>query len=497
MLPPVSDEDVERWQALEAIGRQAMRDADYARAEQAYRGQLRIFGVNPEPHVMLALIGALRDDEDVALRHVREAIVRGFTDLLRLERTEAWTSMRKNKGYRKLAARLPELMGIEAEWSSWSGASDLGTRTLRAPTPATVHGQNDSWANYRNAPPPQGRAAANVATIVAERDRTREQIERRGPVLGDRIVRLWSGLTDRMATYALENYLHQKAEAPDLSEAIELLLAHYSDSALQRWTVLSAPAAERLESAVSLTLERLPDGPHRPRALVARALALNAKRDRRNVLADESKREMIAALEEVVERFPDSDVATTARIGLIHTDLFDEQRDRARARFERYAGDAATDRELRRRLGRLALELGGLPAFEAETVDGSTFDAASLAGKVTVLDFWATWCPPCIEEFPTLRKIDAKHGDAVEVVGINMDYGDDLSPEELAAWIAAQKLPGSHLHDGKSWESELVERFGVVEIPFNVVVGADGEVLAINQHGKRLEKAVASAVKRR
>ena len=71
----------------------------------------------------------------------------------------------------------------------------------------------------------------------------------------------------------------------------------------------------------------------------------------------------------------------------------------------------------------------------------------------------------------------------------------DLSVEALREWIARENVPGTQIHDGLSWESELVRAFGVNEIPFSVVVGSDGSVVAVNEHGKRLEKAVKIAVR--
>jgi hypothetical protein len=66
--------------------------------------------------------------------------------------------------------------------------------------------------------------------------------------------------------------------------------------------------------------------------------------------------------------------------------------------------------------------------------------------------------------------------------------------EDLKAWLATEKVAGRHIQDGAGWDSEVVRQFGVKEIPFSVVVAADGTVLAVNEHGKGLEKAVAAAL---
>lgn len=85
-------------------------------------------------------------------------------------------------------------------------------------------------------------------------------------------------------------------------------------------------------------------------------------------------------------------------------------------------------------------------------------------------------------------------GDRVTVLGINLDYGDELSADELRQWIEKNDVPGRQLYDGLGWESELADAFGVKEIPFSVVVDANGDVVAIEAHGKALKKAVLAAL---
>jgi thiol-disulfide isomerase/thioredoxin len=163
--------------------------------------------------------------------------------------------------------------------------------------------------------------------------------------------------------------------------------------------------------------------------------------------------------------------------------------------FTRHAEESLLLDRVRDGLGEQALLLGGLPPFRADVLGGGTVGPDVLAGKVAVLDFWATWCEPCVEGFPSLQRIAGTYGDRVELIGVNLDWGDDISPEDLQAWIAGRGLPGRHLHDGLAWDSEMVRRFGVREIPFTVVVGKDGRVLAVNRHGKQLEKAVRHAMR--
>ncbi|HKQ62810.1 MAG TPA: TlpA disulfide reductase family protein, partial [Candidatus Polarisedimenticolaceae bacterium] len=162
---------------------------------------------------------------------------------------------------------------------------------------------------------------------------------------------------------------------------------------------------------------------------------------------------------------------------------------------ERHAADAELLATVRERLGELALRLGGMPEFRAVTLDGAIVDREALRGKVLVVDFWATWCQPCLEQVPTLRRIHERFGDRVELVGVNLDHAEQTSAEELRGWLARQQLPGRQLRDGRGWDSELVRAFGVREIPFTVVADAGGRVLAVGEQGKGLERAVQAALK--
>jgi len=328
--------------------------------------------------------------------------------------------------------------------------------------------------------------------------RKEARIDEMAPALGPRLTRLWKRLLERLAGSRLEAYVTQQPEARDLADALDHLMTLYVGGPLGRWGRLTAEAARRLGAASEMLLERFPDSSKRPNALVGLALAKYAERDKRGVLSDGAVAKIRVSLDEVLTRYPESDVVATAVVGLVRTEMIAGHPDRAAARYrqlsEGQTGESRVLDRVREDLGELALQLGGLPDFRAPTLDGKTVSPETLRGKVAVLDFWATWCEPCVDGFPTLRRIHQRYGDEVVVLGVNLDAAEDCAVEELDRWVAHHDVPGSHLHDGLSWDSELVKTFGVREIPFNVVVGPDGSVLAVNAHGKRLEKAVKAAV---
>ena len=112
--------------------------------------------------------------------------------------------------------------------------------------------------------------------------------------------------------------------------------------------------------------------------------------------------------------------------------------------------------------------------------DGTPFDLKEMEGRVVLVDFWATWCRPCIEAFPELEELyEDHHADGLEIVGVNQD--DKL--ELLTEFLESNPLPWTHIQnlggDGERPHPNA-ERYGVNAIPFLVLVGRDGKVVKAN-----------------
>ncbi len=140
----------------------------------------------------------------------------------------------------------------------------------------------------------------------------------------------------------------------------------------------------------------------------------------------------------------------------------------------------------RRRLGLIGKEF----VVEGNQLDGTQLDWSKYAGKVVLVDFWATWCAPCLQEMPNIRKTLNEYQDqGFEVVGVSVDE----QPQELERFFALQKLPWPNVinYDPKSpkpKDESLAAKCGVYAIPFTVLVGRDGKVAAINLRGADLQK---------
>jgi peroxiredoxin len=89
------------------------------------------------------------------------------------------------------------------------------------------------------------------------------------------------------------------------------------------------------------------------------------------------------------------------------------------------------------------------PALVLKTIDGRTLDLAALKGKVVVVNFWATWCPPCREEMPALDAwYRARRAQGVEVIGVSVDKPRDLA--EVKKVMAPFAYPAGLVSDAKA-----------------------------------------------
>lgn len=113
------------------------------------------------------------------------------------------------------------------------------------------------------------------------------------------------------------------------------------------------------------------------------------------------------------------------------------------------------------------------PVLAGELVAGGTYDAAGHKGRVTVVNFWGSWCAPCRAEMPGLVKAyDALSGDDVAFLGINVR---DPNVDQAKAFVEQYRVPYPSIRDT---QSKLALEFDVVpvNIPTTVILGKDGKV---------------------
>lgn len=138
------------------------------------------------------------------------------------------------------------------------------------------------------------------------------------------------------------------------------------------------------------------------------------------------------------------------------------------------------------------------PAFTAITMSHGTVEMPkSYQGKLLLLDFWATWCGPCIRELPNVAAAYEKyHSQGLEILSISLDTESSL--DNLPAILTKHRMVWPQVCDAAKFDSALVKLYGVRGIPATVLIDGDtGKILATDLRGTSLETKVAEALAKR
>jgi peroxiredoxin len=162
------------------------------------------------------------------------------------------------------------------------------------------------------------------------------------------------------------------------------------------------------------------------------------------------------------------------------------------------AGATASDPPLD--LGRLESVLVGgrppevgdrAPDFTIKTLEGKELKLADFRGKYVLLDFWATWCAPCLAEMPNLQAIQDQYAKDPRFVVIGLSLDDQPGP--AASSVKALKLSWRQGFVGP--DSPVVSAYGATAIPATFLIGPDGNILARDLRGEKTKTALAEALK--
>ena len=128
------------------------------------------------------------------------------------------------------------------------------------------------------------------------------------------------------------------------------------------------------------------------------------------------------------------------------------------------------------------------PEFTGTSLSGKEVSLKDYKGKLVLVDFWGTWCGPCVAELPKLKKLhEALKDHGFEIIGIANDQKEDLEK-----FMKKDELPWVNIVDG---QGKICDKFGIQAFPTTLLIDQEGNHVASNLHGRELMEELVERLK--
>jgi thiol-disulfide isomerase/thioredoxin len=220
---------------------------------------------------------------------------------------------------------------------------------------------------------------------------------------------------------------------------------------------------------------------------------------------------VMPAIDDFAKRFPNDE-----RVGQLLFQLASNVSDKSKQadlykRIQKDFPDSPAAKKIEARSKQLSIsgtaeDMVGKPFVLAFTdaISGKDVSIEGLKGKVVVIDFWATWCGPCVAEMPNMKALYAKYkSQGVEFIGVSLDQSKEKGGlDSLKGFVAKNEIGWPQYYQGNFWQSEFSSSWHINSIPCVFLVDADGNLASVKARGQLdklipeyLEKAKANSKK--
>lgn len=121
--------------------------------------------------------------------------------------------------------------------------------------------------------------------------------------------------------------------------------------------------------------------------------------------------------------------------------------------------------------------------LRVEDLEGRVWTHERLQGRITLVDFWATWCTPCLAELPFLKRATQRYGDDFQIIGISLDT---IDRHALTGWLGRQEVDWPQIHQRQGYEDRLPVAFAVDRLPTNLLLDRNGRLRALDVRREQL-----------